>query len=44
METIETMEQLSAKSKQVALYNVLSGRIWDNEKHEWTAYFIHPLS
>lgn len=42
METIETMEQLSAKSKQVSLYNVLSGRIWDNEKREWTAYFIHP--
>lgn len=42
METIETMEQLSAKSKQVSLYNVLSGRIWDNEKREWTAYLIHP--
>lgn len=42
METVETMEQLSAKSKQVSLYNVLSGRIWDNEKREWIDYFIHP--
>ena len=42
METIESMKQLSAKSKQVSLYNVLSGRIWDDEKREWVTYFIHP--
>ena len=42
METIETMKQLSEKSKQISLYNVLSSRIWDNEKREWVAYFIHP--
>ena len=42
METIETMEQLSAKSKQVSLYNVLSGRIWDDTKRVWVTYFIHP--
>ena len=42
METIETMKQLSEKSKQISLYNVLSGRIWDGEKREWIVYFIHP--
>ena len=42
METIETMEQLSAKSKQVSLYNVLSGRIWDDNERVWVTYFIHP--
>ena len=42
METIETMKQLSEKLKQVSLYNVLSGRIWDDEKREWIDYFIHP--
>ena len=43
METIKSMEQLSSKSKQISLYNVLSGRIWDdNEKREWIDYFIHP--
>ena len=42
METIETMEQLSEKSRQVSLYNVLSGRIWDDEKRKWIDYFIHP--
>ena len=42
METIESMEQLSAKSKQVSLYNVLSGRIWDDTKRVWVTYFIHP--
>lgn len=42
METIETMEQLSEKSRQVSLYNVLSGRIWDDTKRVWVTYFIHP--
>ena len=42
METIRTMEELSSKSKQVNLYSVLSGRIWDDQGRDWVTYFIHP--
>ena len=42
METVRTMKELSSKSKQVSLYNVLSGRIWDDQGRDWITYFIHP--